>query len=380
MKVPCIPPLVAGLLALPLPVPAELAVEVSAILREHVPVPAPWQYPCGSFDSPAGWIAPGFDASAWCTGLTPFGFGEEDGEINTAVVDMADVRITLPIRTEFDVGGAIGEEPLELEVDYDDGFIVYVNGREVARRGLPAGPVDPGTSAENHESGMVEAVPLGPASAVLSEGPNVLAVEVHNSSLLNHDLLIAAALVSIDGVRRDGDAWTSSVPLVRLGGTIPRPTGGVQAVRIDGRPARYDGGTGDWIGRAELVPGRNQVLVEALGAGSVALDTASMEIAYLPPGAVPFIRGDGNADGGADLSDAVAVLLGLFEGGAGLPCEAAADLDDDGKIDLSDPIRLLGFLFLAGPPPAAPFPGCGPDPSPGPPGCDRPPPCPEGSR
>ena len=43
-----------------------------------------------------------------------------------------------------------------------------------------------------------------------------------------------------------------------------------------------------------------------------------------------------------------------------LSCKEAAD--DDGKADLSDPIRLLGFIFLGGPPPAHPYPNCGEDP------------------
>jgi hypothetical protein len=40
---------------------------------------------------------------------------------------------------------------------------------------------------------------------------------------------------------------------------------------------------------------------------------------------------------------------------------AAADVDDDGKVDITDPIRLLGWLYLGSEPPASPR-ECGPDP------------------
>jgi len=41
-------------------------------------------------------------------------------------------------------------------------------------------------------------------------------------------------------------------------------------------------------------------------------------------------------------------------------CHQAADLDAGGVLDISDAVFLLEYLFLGGPPPAAPFPDCGP--------------------
>lgn len=79
------------------------------------------------------------------------------------------------------------------------------------------------------------------------------------------------------------------------------------------------------------------------------------------PGTRGFIRGDGNADGKIDLSDAVSTLNFLFLGGPGPECFQAADADDNGTVELTDSIRTLNFLFLGGPSPAAPHPECGPD-------------------
>jgi hypothetical protein len=74
-----------------------------------------------------------------------------------------------------------------------------------------------------------------------------------------------------------------------------------------------------------------------------------------------FRRGDSNADGSFDISDAVGILGYLFLGNEEPACLAAADLDDSGQIDISDPIRLLGWLFLGSEPPSPPR-ECGTDP------------------
>ncbi len=81
----------------------------------------------------------------------------------------------------------------------------------------------------------------------------------------------------------------------------------------------------------------------------------------LPPGSFSFRRGDANADGNQNLTDAVFVLNHLFGGGPEPTCTTSADANDSGTVDIADPIFLLNFLFAGGPPPAAPFPECGPD-------------------
>lgn len=74
-----------------------------------------------------------------------------------------------------------------------------------------------------------------------------------------------------------------------------------------------------------------------------------------------FLRGDANADRKVDLSDAVSTLGYLFSGGDAPACLDAADADDSEAIEITDPIFLLGALFLGTKVVPAPFPGCGPD-------------------
>jgi hypothetical protein len=80
---------------------------------------------------------------------------------------------------------------------------------------------------------------------------------------------------------------------------------------------------------------------------------------WVSVGGPRFIRGDANADGSADISDAVTVLAWLFLGGREPGCLEAADINRSGAVNIADPVYLLNFKFLGGPPPPHPYPECG---------------------
>ena len=80
-------------------------------------------------------------------------------------------------------------------------------------------------------------------------------------------------------------------------------------------------------------------------------------------GGIAFRRGDADANGVLELTDAVLSLGFLFLGTEAPPCDDAADTNDDGIVDLSDPVGVLNFLFIGGSPPADPFPDCCDDPT-----------------
>ena len=76
-----------------------------------------------------------------------------------------------------------------------------------------------------------------------------------------------------------------------------------------------------------------------------------------------FVRGDASGDGRLDVTDAIVHLRFLFQSGAPPGCEEAADANDDGKLELDDAVTTLLYLFAEGslPSPGALLPG--PDPS-----------------
>jgi hypothetical protein len=125
--------------------------------------------------------------------------------------------------------------------------------------------------------------------------------------------------------------------------------------------------------------GLSELLVEApflvLGSSDTIGLTCLIPGAALQPEPRRFQRGDANADGKTDLSDAVFTLGFLFLGGPEPACLKSADIDDSGRIDISDPVGLLNYLFLSGREPAPPYPHCGIDASPDALSCATFPPC-----
>ncbi len=75
---------------------------------------------------------------------------------------------------------------------------------------------------------------------------------------------------------------------------------------------------------------------------------------------VQFLRGDCNDDGKVDISDAICILSWLFLGNAAPGCVAVANTNGDSDTDLSDAVYVLSHLFLGGAQPLAPYPECGP--------------------
>ena len=59
-----------------------------------------------------------------------------------------------------------------------------------------------------------------------------------------------------------------------------------------------------------------------------------------------FLRGDVDQNGRIDISDAVSILRGLFSGAEPPPCARAADTDDNGALGVTDAVVLLRHLFV----------------------------------
>ena len=98
-------------------------------------------------------------------------------------------------------------------------------------------------------------------------------------------------------------------------------------------------------------------------------------------GGSDFVRGDANANGQIDLTDAINLLNYLFLGTPAPSCLEAADADNNAQLLINDAILILGWLFTGGVAPEEPSPttsnypasDCGPDPEGGNLGCASPP-------
>ncbi|MEM7166969.1 MAG: hypothetical protein AAF581_16010 [Planctomycetota bacterium] len=107
-------------------------------------------------------------------------------------------------------------------------------------------------------------------------------------------------------------------------------------------------------------PVENQFVIT--GGASIPSNAVNGTLDVVPAGG-GFLRGDTDGDGSLSaITDAVWLLAYLFNSGP-LDCFDAGDVNDDGSINLPDPIQILSWGFNQGPAPMAPYPLCGPDPS-----------------
>ncbi len=123
-----------------------------------------------------------------------------------------------------------------------------------------------------------------------------------------------------------------------------------------------------WRASLQLETGPN--VFEITGEDSSGAVTGAASITITLGSESTFRRGDVNDDGRFNVSDPLRTILFLFRGQP-LLCLDAADVDDNGEVDLSDAIAELNFLFRRGEPPAAPYPNAGPDTSADTLGCVR---------
>lgn len=150
-----------------------------------VPAGAPWHWRPGRAEpsSPVDvWRQNEFDDRLWPVGASGFGFDSGAGEYTT--VPGPRDYVALYLRASFTVTNPEAIRWLTLRVDYEGGFVAFLNGVEVARRGMPGAAGDPvpfNTPAEVRLSEGPEEIDLTAFAAGLRPGTNVLALQWHSS-------------------------------------------------------------------------------------------------------------------------------------------------------------------------------------------------------
>ncbi|MEM7231072.1 MAG: hypothetical protein AAF517_02790, partial [Planctomycetota bacterium] len=143
------------------------------------------------------WAQRDFDDSSWETGNGPFGYG--DGDDQTVLDDMKGRYTSVYLRRYLGVPTGVDYERFELLVHADDGFVAYLDGREVGRHLV--------ARTDNHEDSATASV-LEPLAAVvckipaevLGDGkPHLIAIRGVNREIDSSDFTLSPTL---RGIRR----------------------------------------------------------------------------------------------------------------------------------------------------------------------------------
>ena len=147
---------------------------------------------------PNEWLDLNFDDSVWLEGLSGFGYG--DGDDNTFIPAGTS---SIFLRKTFTVTDVDNIESLILDLDYDDGFVAYINGVEIARANItglyPAynAPTLTDREAQMYLGGLPERFTASNIAGLLQEGENILCVQAHNISSTSSDFTIIPFLSAV---------------------------------------------------------------------------------------------------------------------------------------------------------------------------------------
>jgi len=142
------------------------------------------------------------------------------------------------------------------------------------------------------------------------------------------------------------------------GGTLIKITGRnfteVSVVLFDGVPASEISFVSSTTLTAKTPPHAEEGTVEVKVWNQLGPSTRSGAFTYR----AAILRGDVNGSEKLDISDAVYLLRYLFGFGEPPVCLQAGDVNNDGAVDLSDVTALLAYLFAGGPAPQPPQADC----------------------
>lgn len=148
------------------------------------------------------WQEVGFDDSAWNMGQTGIGFGyDEPGFVGPGGDTRSQMRLNSSsayVRLSFQIDDPASISSMTLSAYFDDGFVAYLNGEEVARENV-SGVVNynsiSDSAVEVDSSEPMQAFPLSFAGRLVA-GENILGLHLINNSFAGSDAVIVPTLTA----------------------------------------------------------------------------------------------------------------------------------------------------------------------------------------
>ncbi len=173
--------------------------------------------------TPAGWYSPDFNDTSWSSGIGGFGFGDNDDRTTVPLCNSVYLRRKINIKDLSII------DRMVLDIDYDDAFILFINGVEAARSASLSGTGVPAYNAtvSSHEAsmysgGLPERFILKPS--MLKSGVNTFAIQVININGGGSDMsarpFLSVRLKSDDTQYKEVPAWFTD-PVLYEDFTVP---------------------------------------------------------------------------------------------------------------------------------------------------------------
>jgi len=133
-------------------------VMMEQVTQDLVPVGTSGQYLVPDGDIGTTWTQLGYDDSSWIGGWTGVGYDTGANYLDLISTDLGfymwGINASAYLRLPFSVADPSLIKDLRLRLRYDDGFVAYLNGQEVARRNAPT------TLSWNSSATAVHGLPL----------------------------------------------------------------------------------------------------------------------------------------------------------------------------------------------------------------------------
>ena len=166
--------------------------------------------------APSNWTATSFNDNGWASGQAPLGYGMTG--VKTTVSYGPNVSSKYPT-TYFRKTIKLESTPTRSDIfllnyQIDDGFVVYVNGREAGRFQMPSGNITFNSFASSYAGDAPLTGTIEISSSLFKSGDNVIAVEIHNNKADSRDIFWAAEVFTTMG-STSGD-FVSTDPVINL--------------------------------------------------------------------------------------------------------------------------------------------------------------------
>lgn len=164
----------------------------------------------------SNWNSESFNDSDWSSGQSPLGYkmtgvkttvsyGSDANRKNPATYFRKTINLSdTPTRSDI----------FQLNYQVDDGFVVYVNGKEAGRYNMPNGNITFNSFSVTYAENTPLTGTLELSSSLFKSGSNTIAVEIHNNSYTSSDQYWSAELLT--SVGSNANELVSTDPVINL--------------------------------------------------------------------------------------------------------------------------------------------------------------------